>query len=296
MSALDNPTEESYMTVEFSYGSPIKFARYTDRVTDVQGGDFTAKPEMKITLPDNTGVFDQKVLRVVLPLVTADVVDTFLDRLSDGLPHAPIAVIVREIIKPLLGSEAADILDVFRGSVTRSVRNYQGRADTIAIEASPARARLKASMGMPCNHHCTFNMFGRGCSTGDGLGGAEPDGTPASGPQRGDELALVVISAINGKEVTATPPAKSDDRHWHRGYMEFDGLRIGIRDFDASVATDKFQLVNRPPATWSGEQVVLVPGCDKTIEICRTRWANEEHFGGFGYAIPPYNPLVESPS
>lgn len=295
MSALDNAYEASYTTVLFEYNSGDQKG-YTDHTTDLQGGLFESVPSMKLTIPENTGLFDGKVFRVVLPRVVGGVTDTFLDRLSSGSPHAPVAVTVTEHNIPQLGSDLADEVILFKGKLTKAVRNYQGRADAVALEGQTALSQLDAAMGMACNHHCIFNLFGRGCSTGDGSGGQEADGTAASGPQKNTETALVTITAIVGKTVTAIPPAKSDDRHWHRGYMEFEGLRIGIRDYDASVDANTFHLVNRPPSHWNGNQVDLVPGCDKSVETCDGRWGNKDNFGGFGYAIPAYNPLLENPS
>lgn len=281
--AIDQPMKRSFLLVTFSYGDPLVVVKYTDRAGDYL--DFPAQPAMQVTVPQNDGTLDDKPCRVILP------VDAFSLRLSDGLPHAPVSLLVREIVLPAAGGEQqASALTLFRGRVTQVTRNYQNRADTVAIEALQAKSRLKVAMGLPCNHHCVFTLFGRGCTT-----------NAFGEPKLADEVQVGSLTLINGRKVTITglPAHPTDPKFWHRGYVRVGGtndLRILIRDWDGDVDATLFHLASRPPSSWLGLPVFVIPGCDKTAETCASRWDNLENFGGYGYAIPAYNPVIENPA
>jgi hypothetical protein len=68
-----------------------------------------------------------------------------------------------------------------------------------------------------------------------------------------------------------------------------------VQDWRNEVEGDKqvFFMNRRPPSSWIGAIVTLFAGCDKTIETCRDRFGNEEHFNGRGYSMPAYHPNFE---
>ena len=107
------------------------------------------------------------------------------------------------------------------------------------------------------------------------------------------------MSSIDGTLLTGTVSpdrSGSDATYYHRGTIEntADGVRLTIRKWDLSDPT-KFYLSSAAPSSWAGETLVIHGGCDKTIETCRDRWNNESQFSGYGYSIPPYNPVLENP-
>lgn len=281
--AIDQSTKRSFLLVTFNYGDPETVVKYTDRAGDYL--DFPAQPAMQVSVPPNDGTLDDKPCRVILPI------DDFSRRISDGLPHAPVSLLVREIVLPASGgAQQASALTLFRGRVTQTIRNYQSRADTVAVEALQAKSRLKVALGLPCNHHCVFTLFGAGCSTG-------AFGEPALA----DEVQTGTIDAVDGRRVTISGLSAhpSDPKFWHRGYVRIGGerdLRILIRDWDGDLDATLFHLASRPPSDWLGLPVFVTPGCDKTPETCDGRWDNLENFGGYGYAIPAYNPVIENPA
>lgn len=285
--AVSLPEKNTYCLVEFAYGDLVnapRFARYTD--FDQPQGTFISVPDMEIKLAPNTGGLGDAVSTIELPL------DAFTSMLAGG-PRFEVYVFILEVSRSLSGAADASNLAVFRGRVTESTKNPDGRAQSVKISAKPAKALLAKPLGLPANNTCVWQLFGRGCSV-DGL-------------VRTGHTVSTQITVLPGKKITVqspnsaisapTSPGGRVDRYFERGYFEKDGLRIGIHRWEQ---TDPFTfyLRSKPPPDWllSGAgTILLVPGCHKDIEDCREVWNNEIDFMGFGYAILAYNPIFESP-
>lgn len=281
--AIARPEKESYLLVEFRYGDgAASFARYTDWAQLTNG--HTSVPTMEVDLPPNTGTFQEKEARVVLPL------DAFTDRISDGLPHSPIFVRIEEYTLGLASGDEGSLLTHFRGRVERTIRNYQGRSNMVGVLALPAKSRLDVPLGFQCNHHDEARIFG-----------------PMSGLTQAAHEKNGQIAAIDGKEVTISTPASlitnptapggNNTRFWERGWLEKDGLRIGIHIWTIADPT-VFVLRKRPPSDWllaGANSILFVPGSHGTIEDARDVWDDEENFLGLGYAMQSYNPIIENP-
>lgn len=272
------PERESFVLVSFFYGTNLAMqSRYTDLDQPYPG--FTSEPRMSLSIPENDGIFSKRQLRVILPL------DVFTTRASDGTPHSPIFIIVEEVTQGLFPGDQNTQRVLFRGRVHSATRNYQGKANVAAFLCDTQKVRLDVAMGLPCDHHCAWTLFKGGC-----------------GAVEVDFDIITEIDSVDGQEVTITDtavtgPAAGDPRYWKRGYLEKDGLRIGIRDYDGDTDPTKFYVSRRVPTDWIGGSgdIRAVPGCDKTIETCRARFDEEETFLGLGYSIPPYQPNIESP-
>ena len=62
----ERPEKESFLFVKFFHGQDgMTQERYTDWQQDFLG--HTATPKMDVDIPENTGTFDEKELRIVLP-------------------------------------------------------------------------------------------------------------------------------------------------------------------------------------------------------------------------------------
>lgn len=273
--AYAQPEKESFCTVEFKYGEATDpdYARYTDWNEDYVGG-YLSTPSISIKLPENAGTFDERTLNIEMPI------DDFSYLASGGLKHSPIFVTLREITRALTGGPEALDLTPFKGRVVKCIRNYQGRSNRVLFQCLPIKSRIELPLALSANHHCPWTLFGRGC------------GLVESSFRRTGTLSL-----IDGKVVTTATPGitVAPAKYWHRGFIRFEGRIIAIRDWDLSDPTHLY-LASQPPASWVGPTLTFVPGCDKTIETCRARYSNEEKFAGIGYAIPPYNPLLENPA
>lgn len=268
MTALDLAVKEAITLVEFTYGlsSASRYTDYTDEIV-FNGQTYLSQPAIEVKWPVNKGTFEEAPCKIALPN------DAFALAIASGIAFSPAYVVVRELTRDFIGPASSKVLIPFRGRVTRTFKNFQGRDDKILFEALAIKSRLNFPVSIPCNHHCAWTLFGRGC----GLAGISNTGT---------------ITAINGKEVTIAGLAPQAGKYYQRGYVQRDGLRIPIHNWDTADPT-KFYLSRFPPSTWLAALVGVVPGCDKTIETCRSRWANEANFGGIGYAIPAYHPVFE---
>lgn len=275
MSSADTlPEKEGFVLVRFTYGvDQADTVFYTN--LDSSYGSYISVPNMELRLPPSEGGLSEREARISLPS------DTFSDRLSNGIVTTPTYVQVTELSRPQAPAASVNRRVIFAGRVMKATRNYQGRQGLVAIFARPLKSRLDIPMGLQCNHQCILN-FAEGACTANPL--------PASG----------TVDTVDGTKITCTNTLVVTDRptdaeYYHRGTVTGpDGVTITIRKWDQANPTE-FYLASAPPTSWAGEFATFKGGCDKTIETCRSRWSNESQFSGFGYSIPPYNPIIETP-
>lgn len=276
--AYARPEKEGFVLVTFFHGTDLLTReKYTDWDQPFLGAK--SEPRMSLAIPENTGTFDKQELRIILP------VDPFTSRAGSGVPHSPMYVIVQEITQGLFTGDQSSQKVLYAGRITRTIKNYHGQNNKVGFFALTLKSRLDISMGLPCNHHCSWTLFHAGCQVTEGLFDAMGE-----------------IDSSDGTEITVTTtdvitPGGTDARYWKRGYLEKDGLRISIRDYNGAVDATKLFTARPVPSDWVGgtNDIHFVPGCDKTIETCRSRFDAEEFFLGLGYAIPAYQPNFENP-
>lgn len=270
MTLLDKPNKRGKTLVEFQYGDMLfpSFKRYTDWTSDVpfDGDLYISSPTMAVTLAPETGGLKESPFEMTIKL------DGFTDEISDGRPHSPVIITVVQLTE-LDG--AIETQTMFFGRMSRTVRNTKGVRGLILIQAENIKSLLDIPLGMMATHQCQWITGRRGCKIDINL-------FTSNGS----------IAIIDGAKVTITGVSPKADRFWHRGYLQYDGLQILVREW---VNGTEFQLVKKPPSTWLNKLVKLFPGDDRTIEVCRSRFNNEEHWNGPGYAMPAYNPNIESP-
>jgi Phage conserved hypothetical protein BR0599 len=275
--------------VEFSYDDPINppadptYSRFVDWSSDMPVGPngqyFYSTPSMAVKISKYSATLNEQPSTVVLPFVAG----TFTDLCSRGEPFSAIWVSIWEVTTPASGDTfGTRFLLVFRGRVSRITQNPSGRHESVEFEITNDKGRMRTPLGLICGHHCVWNFTGTGCNLSGGL---EPI------------LQTGLVTAISQRNMTVTgttPGTASPDHYFQRGYVLLNGLYIQIFDWNPAAPTI-FIMNRQPPAAWVGQHVTIAPGCDKTIETCRLRWNNEQHFGGIGYAIPAYNPLIDQP-
>lgn len=276
MSYLDSPTLRARWLVIFSWGRPLQELKITDSdqiETSRQLGTFTPTPSLQLNLPENSASLDDIPLEIV---VDSGVSSLFSD-LAAGV-HAPVEVQVWEEILSATSDVDPERFLHFRGQVSRATRNPGGQRGTVRLEVLGIKTMLEGTLGIPCNNQCVWQLGDQNCQT-DVLADSTEILTV------GFPRLITIFNAFTFVDST----------YWERGWIEVEGLRIGIRKWISS--DDRtFHLTEQPPASWAGKTATFYPGCDKTIETCRSRWDNEEFFGGFGYSIPSYDPLYESPT
>jgi hypothetical protein len=276
--AISQSAKESFILVTFTYGDPddLSYAYYTNRSESY--GIYAPMPAIEVELPPNTGVFGDDLCTIRMAS------DAFSDRLTDGMPTSRTQVQVEEITLSLEIGGAALRKLLFRGQVTSTIRNYQGRAGSRAIKAKSKKVFLNVKMGLQIDHQCPFIFNGLGCNSGTFAGGAPLHSNAGGG----------TILSIEGHKITMTAPLTAAINNLYRkGYVTLDGINIDVRDFDASIDASVLYLTRQPPTYWVGKVIQVFPGCDKTISNCRDQ-VNEPNFGGVGYGMPAYNPNFES--
>jgi len=274
--AVHQPQKESYVLVEFLYNG--NYERYTNWGSRV--GLYLSVPELEVKLPQNTGSLSKGNCEITLPINSTTT--AFVEPLVRGTPFANVRVTVTEFIRSSRAGETSQTLVLFTGWVLRKIKNPNNRPGFARLLVQSPKSKLDKKMGVSCDHECPWVLYNFPCAV---------QGT--RGPQKADERKLVTLSTITGTKVTVSgSPALGGSKSYRDGYMEYAGATIRIRNWDSGTPNTLY-LNRQPPAEWIGKTVTLVPGCDHSIEHCRAAWNNEGYFGGIGFAIPAYNPIVE---
>jgi hypothetical protein len=202
--------------------------------------------------------------------------------MTTGEPHAEVTMEISEVNKDPVGSIPTVVTRPFIGKVVKARLNYEGQADVVLFQALSEKGIIAtANQGVQANIQCSNSLGGRYCREGVDIL---------------DHTFSVTITAIDVGELTCTGvPTGKDDRYFEFGYVESQGLRLMVQGWRNAANGDesKVQLMRQAPARWVGRTVTLVAGCPKTVEICRSRFNNEENIRPFGYGIPSYDPQFE---
>lgn len=285
-SAVDRPQAQSRVDVIFTYGNPPLQERWHNG-TDFMPG-FVDVPSMAFKFPPNTADLSEGELQIDVPIIV-DKTEDFLRRITSGIAMPPTLVEVRETIPALVPGDTASNSVLFRGYLDTAELNPEDRSLIVRVTCINVKNMLRGKLGLQCNVTCEWRLFGRGCATGDGFGGIGSEG-----PQWGLESRTMGVASRTGRTITVTAGWTSIDpnKTFIRGYFSFGGLNIDIQGWSAS-NPNVFVLDKPAPADWVGQTVRAFPGCDLTIEHCRSAWDNEKRFGGFGYSMPDYTPEIE---
>lgn len=268
----DKVEKESYFLVEFS--SAANNYQFTDSVleTPSEVGLFDLiEPTMAVDLPPNTGTFDAKPATIDLPHRA----NKFSDLISAQRPFPETIVKIYEhFFDPI--SNIGETYIHFWGRLTRATKNREGQEGRVIIEARGIKAFMKVAAGPIITHQCPWIFGKKGCAKVF-LGLTES----------------VRVISIDGTTVKTGKLSRSyfDKRHFIRGSMIINNLAVTIVSWDI-FAPKAFILTKQPPESWIGQLALIEPGCDKTIEQCDF-WKNTPRFGGAGYGIPEYNPVIE---
>lgn len=322
--ALDRPAKRTVTFVEFSVGSrsQIAYLRVCDASStqSALGFDYLPEPSMQIELETQTGGLEDKPFKIKLPLARGlnVSVDEFAKSLASPTPYPRVTVLVFERIDTEATSEQS-IVYLAEGEVLLSRRNPNGSPNIVEMEIHPSKTLAKElKFGIPANPQCAFTFGGTGCGV-DNSQYYNPAVDPY--PPLPPYLVRRFLVDLTMLGSTRTQAVQLDSyvpgvipngaftirtKGWWIGGHVLDpltGITIRIRDwwFDATTnfGTNKFVLAKVPPKEWAvserpvgAPKLVLVPGCRKTYSACSER-QNLANFGGFGYGIPAYNPMLD---
>lgn len=274
------PEKAHWFLLTFTWGDPADpNVRMVTDYTQAQDSDlFQSVSTLELSIPPNTLGFDVDPAVIYLPLEVEPAV-----ALTSGEPHAPVFVQIEQVAKAP-GVAAIDRRTLFFGWVAKSSKSPAGKVGMAKLECVDLKARVAVPMGIPATNQCAFTFGGRGCDID--LDTKREKTVPI--------VATVEVTAIDGKKVTISDLQHTGElRYYHRGYVEVDGLRLGIREY---VTGSTMELVAAPPAAWLDQPCIVTPGCSKLLTVCRDRWQNESRFLGLGIEMAPVHPLVEAES
>lgn len=257
-----------YHLIEFRQGAspPVQLTNWSDPISG-----YTAEPRIEIEVEGLTGTFDNESCTITLP------VSDFVESLSTLGRTEPVRVVVTEIQLDPNGAIAASGA-VFGGTIAQVIRNPDGITSLARLECQGIKNRLDTPMGLQATPTCPWRFLGRGCELQivNFTYQANVLSIDSSGFQ-------VIVSGL---------PSVPDDEWFANGYLTFKGVRVDIKYWNQQVP-GLLYVRQIPPASWVGQQVVVVSGCLKRVEDCRAR-NNESQFGGIGIKIPAYSPQFET--
>lgn len=280
--ALNKPYKLGYIRVDvFDESSNAFLAGYTnlDTTQVFDANTFLAVPTMDVELATNSGSIDGESHDTLVRLPFVD--DTFLDELTDGAPVRNLVMRVREIVRGMKPGELGSTLTWTWGGLGRMVRNRPKRG-WVEFAVAPDKTEFETPTGMQCVGQCRNNLFDPPCGRQGSYGPAKND------EQR---VALVLATQINQVLTVDDYDVIDSPKTFRRGFVELNGARVLISDWDP-MTPNVFYLGRAVPERWVGENVTLVPGCNRSVEACRLQWDNEARMNPLGYAMPDQNPQL----
>lgn len=170
---------------------------------------------------------------------------------------------------------------VFRGILARSKYAPRGQSGLTELVVGGRRASWDSiPLGIRCVDKCAWTfMDPRTC------------GVSQSNIEDGR-----TISAISNRQITVDDLANGGTADYYfRGWVEYRGLRIGVR---RHINSTTLALNFEPPTSWANALPITVrvaPGCDRLRDTCITKWNNASRFVGLGLKMRAHNPLFEDP-
>lgn len=221
-------------------------------------GNFTALPAMVIKSGQQEGGIEETPYTIEMQNVAP------FDRLVAGWSMAPVYVEVFEC-NPISPDLTARIL--YYGKVTRLRQNEAGSPQVIRFDVMGHRKMCdQVGLGVAATVTCPWVYGDKSCKL-----------IPA-------ELLVTIIDVMGNKCIVSQilPNAMG-------GYLKLKEMRIGIRNFSGTTLETRQPV----PTDLIGQTMTMVEGCDKSLPVCQG-YANEINYGGFGYGIPPYNPVFQT--
>jgi hypothetical protein len=160
-----------------------------------------------------------------------------------------------------------------------------GGGGVVDARCATLKHKLRASLGLIASPICNWDP-GRGeCARTMTL----------------EEISTTgVVTAIDGLVVTidvlTTNPVMRGVAQ-PSGWARFGAVRRGsilLDVLDHDTASGKALLSAEPPAGWIDRLVTVTAGCPGDAAACAARFNNIERFGGYGHALPDYNPAFSS--
>jgi hypothetical protein len=280
MKAIVKPHKIAFCRVDFFNEATGAFvAGYTnlDYTEDFDGNTYTSVPRMKVEFGANTGSIDPDAHDTI---VRIPLVDDTLRKLTYGGPIKNLIIRVREVIRGLKPGENTSILTWTWGKAIKYVKDRPKRG-WVEWLVRPDKGEYDKPTGLICAGQCSNALF------------TPPCGRQGSyGPAKNDEQRTAFSLAVDRQLLIVDDySAISSPKTFRRGSVEFDGANVLISDWDEG-DPNRFLLAESVSQDWVGQNLVLVPGCNRSIEACRLQWNNEARANMGGYSMPTENPQL----
>lgn len=289
--AIDQPEKQGYLLVTFRYGAKDapQYKFFTD--WDSRVAAYVPVPNMEVTIPKNSGGMGKEECIIDVPLEA----DQWVEDYTDDVAREDVFVTVTEVTRSIEGGPAATNLVLFRGQVLETEQCPEGE-QVGRFTCLSVKSQLDVEMGSPCMHTCPY-VHGSPETCQINL-----DLHRETGSFDTIDGQVCTLATPNAAITAPTSPGGDVATYWERGYVERDGLRIGIMRWKATDPT-VFVLRDVPPDDWDTGNLTFTPGCHKTIVVdpdtgvvsgdCVDVWDNESNNGAIGIAMLPRNPLIE---
>lgn len=248
---------------------PPIYLTNADQNLTIGSNVYMSSPEMDLTqLPTKSGAATSQEGRIE----NISTLAASLTNIAGGYPYNQITVAVSEV-------ELDDDLNVvstrehFNGLVYQAENKMHNGVVDLVIK--DWKYYLDIPGGVSCTEDCYVKYFG------DAMCQAIVQQFP------------VVADIIDGHSVQLASVPAVVDFFFNKGYFELNGTTIKIKYWESGLI---FQTTEAMPASWLGQTMAVVAGCDKKLATCRDIHNNEINFSGWGYSMVDYNPQFEEPS
>lgn len=271
---LAQPALGYVLAVELSWDSALQVRRYcrADHDLTIAANLYTAVPAIEFSHDPQHGGARDAGAELVMPVGTDP-----LDKMIVS-PFAEVKVTVQEVDIDDLGNPRC----VYVGTIAKTTARFRGKADLVSAKLEGVKASMAdVSLGIKATDRCPWIFGDKNCLFN--LPGATTTAT---------------VDLIAGETITLDVLANDDagggNGRYTRGYVEFEGLRLLIRQH--LIGLRQLRLAEAPPQqtnyTWLNKVVTIAPGCNKNIPDC-VFWGQQGQFAGVGRVMPAYNPIIE---
>jgi hypothetical protein len=257
--------------------------RFTNLETTIEGfdpgePDALSDPLIELKMPDYTGTLLEKP--AVLRISNKSAIVQLMQR-EYSLPKIRCRV-RKNIFDTELGLTSAptEIMYLVDGECLKATYSPSNKPGTVEIVIGNAKDKTEEPSGMLATPQCAWTFGEAKTCTVDTVA-LQEQGT------------LTAITA-RGFQVTITGITAPTPHYWKSGFFYYNGVSLGIRDWDGA---DEFLLSQRVSYEMASAilpltQIDASPGCRLILSDCRY-YNNEDQFQALGINMPAHNPLFE---
>lgn len=277
---MPDATSNIVAVVSLTWGNPATptIARYVasdDDVTLTVGGlpfSFASAPELEIDDAEMTGGTEEPPLK--FRIASSRLPGPNL--LRRGIAHAPVAVETGR------GNVADNsYVAIWSGNLVMAIDQPDGKPGLVEYQAEGIKRHFSHRVSLAVLGVCPW------VADGDPNGNCRATIDAQAGTVASVSGSYLTVSGLSATATVGSSP------WWQHGSVELDGLSIGIEAVVGSGSDTILTLDRSPPPEWAGQAVTVRNGCGGTITDCRNKFGNEARFGGFGLAMPAFNPQME---